>query len=270
MKRLSRGDRVLITGGTSGLGREAARQLAARGCRVAITGRRREKLDSAAQACRDAGAADVLTLEGSVSNSLDVQRHFDEIMSKWGGLDAAILNAGVGEGEHGAAFDARVYRWTFETNVFGACEWLERIVPVMVKQGRGVIAGVASPAGWRGIPRTGAYSSSKAALATLLESLRVDLRGSGVDIVIVCPGFVRSELTDRNDPKDMWFLLDTADGVRRMLRGIDRRTRVAHFPFPFTHALRYLVRPMPGWLFDRFAARFVRRNKRPYVDESAR
>lgn len=260
---------MLITGATSGLGREMAIQLGRRGCRVAITGRRKDRLDEAAAAVRQAGATDVLALHGSVTDDAHVSTHAQTIRAAWGGLDVLILNAGVGDSVHGTKFTAENYRWTFDTNVLGACRWIEQMLPGMLAQGSGVIAGISSPAGWRGFPGTGSYSASKAALTTLLESLRVDLRGTGVEVVIVCPGFVRSEITDRNDPKEMIQLLDTADGARRILRGIDRRRRVVHFPFPLTWIIRYVIRPMPGWLYDRFASRYLRRTKRPYVDAGA-
>ena len=103
-------------------------------------------------------------------------------------------------------------------------------IPVVIDFS-GTIAGIASIAGYRGLPKSGAYCASKSALITLLESTRIDLRGTGVDVVTVCPGFVKSEITARNDPKDMMFLLETDDGVRRMIRGIERKERLVHFPW---------------------------------------
>ena len=260
--------RVLITGATSGLGREMARQLAARSCRVALTGRRGAMLDAAAEECRAAGAAQVLTLLGSVTEPEVVRAHAEQLRRDWDGVDVAILNSGISDAEHGRTFNADVYRRTFDTNVLGMCLWLEEIVPNMIAQRGGVIAGISSPAGWRGLPKMGAYSASKAAVSSLLESLRVDLRGTSVEVVDVCPGFVRSEMTARNDPRDMIQLLETADGARRILRGIERRQRIVHFPFPMTTIVRWVIRLMPGWLYDRVAARVIRRNKQPYVDAS--
>jgi len=260
--------RVVVTGATSGLGREMARQLGARGCRVALTGRRRNKLEPAAEETRQAGAVDVLPLHGTVTDLDAVRRHYERIHEAWGGLDVAILNAGVGDSRHARDFTADDYRWTFETNLFGVCNWMEVVLPDMRERGSGVIAGISSPAGWRGFPQTGSYSSSKAALSTMLESIRIDLRGTGVTIVNVCPGWVKSEITARNDPKDMYMVLETSDGAARILRGIERRRRVVHFPFPLTHLLRYVVRPMPGWLYDRVITKLVDRTKEPYVDES--
>lgn len=261
--------RVLITGASSGLGKELARQLGSRGCRLALTARRREKLERACAAASEAGAAEVLPLVGSVTDSVVVRSHYEEILERWGGLDVAILNAGVGDSVDAKQFSADDYRWTFETNVFGVCNWLELIIPRMLEAKSGTIVGISSPASWCGFPQTGSYSASKAALSTMLESVRVDLRNSGIKVITVFPGFVKSEITDRNDPKDMLMLLETADGVRRLLRGIDKERRIVHFPFPLTHLVRYGLGRMPRSWFDALATRFVKRNKRPYIDESA-
>lgn len=263
---MSRSKRVLVTGATSGLGLEMAVQLGRRGWRVAVTGRREDKLRLAAAAVAAAGG-ECLPLLGSVAEPETVKRHYAEIKTKWGGLDWAILNAGVGDSVSARQFSSENYRWTYATNVFGATNWLEAALPDMIAAGSGTVAGIASLAAWRGLPNSGAYSSSKAALVTLLESARVDLQGTGVRVVTVCPGFVRSELTERNDPKEMWFLLETEDGARRILDGIEAGERLVHFPWQLSLPMRYLVRLMPVWLYDRIARRFARK-KRPYADPS--
>ena len=262
-------DCVLITGATSGIGRETARQLGQRGCRLAITGRREDRLEEVASMARDAGADDVITLAGSVTDVEIVKRHYAMIQERWQRLDAVILNAGVGDSRSARTFSASEYRWTFDVNLFGVCNWLECVIPEMLSQRNGLIVGVSSPAAWAGFPGTGSSCASKAALSTMMESVRLDLRGTGIDVVIVCPGFVKSELTDRNDPNEMVMLLDVEDGVRRMLRGVDRRKRVVHFPFPFTHFVRHVIARLPRFIFDPLMARFARRTKKPYRDESA-
>lgn len=270
---IERDHRVLITGATSGIGRELARQLGARGCRIAITGRREAKLDACANEVRKAGG-EALPLVGTVTDPDIVRGHYDAIQKSWQGIDVAILNAGVGDSCHARQFTAENYRWTFDVNVFGICNWIEMLLPGMLenaKEGkRPVIAGISSPAGWRGFPEMGSYSSSKAAVTTMLESIRVDLRGTAIDIITVCHGWVKSEITDRNDPKDMFVLLETDDGARRIINGIEQRKRLVHFPRRVTWLVRAVVRPLPGWAFDRLMARVARRTpKKPYVDESA-
>ena len=262
-----KGLRVAITGASSGLGREMAVQLARAGARVAITGRRKEKLAEAGKAVRAAGG-ECVELLGDVTEPAQVKAHYAELKERWGGLDWAILNAGVGDSMSAREFSAENYRWTFATNLGGVTHWIEAVLPDMLAAKSGVIAGVGSLAGFRGLPQSGAYSASKAALYALLESTRVDLRGTGVDVVTVCPGFVKSEMTDRNDKKQMPFLLETEDGAARIIRGIQARRRVVHFPWQLSLPMIYLVHNLPGWFYDWFAANFVKRKKKPYVDES--
>lgn len=248
--------RALVTGATSGLGREAAVQLARRGWRVAISGRRRDALEETARLVKAAGG-EPLGLCGSVTDPAEVAAHHAAIVAAWGGVDYAVLNAGVGDMMNAREFKAEPVKWTFDANVFGVCHWMEALIPGMLAQKSGVIAGVASLAGFRGLPKSGPYSASKAALITLLESARVDLIGTGVDVVTVCPGFVRSEMTDRNNPGTMPFLMETADGVEAMLAGIDARRRVVHFPWQLSYATKYLLPAIPDFLYDWIAHQFA-------------
>jgi NAD(P)-dependent dehydrogenase (short-subunit alcohol dehydrogenase family) len=251
------GRRVLITGASSGLGREMARQLAGRGCRVAVTGRREQELRETARQAASAGG-ECLPLVGSVTECGVVERHYAAIHEAWGGVDWAILNAGVGDSVDARHFRGDVYTRVFATNVGGAVNWLEAVLPGMIAARSGVVAGISSLAAWRGLPGAGAYSASKAALATLLESTRVDLRGTGVDVVIVCPGFIRNGTPNPDDEQGKPFLLGLEDGVRRILAGIERRKRIVHFPWQLSWPMRYVVRNLPGRSYDWVVSRLSR------------
>jgi len=262
--------RAVVTGATSGLGRELAVQLARRGWRVAVTGRRPDALKETAALVNAAGG-EALLLVGSVTEDDEVRGHYAAIRAAWGGLDCAILNAGVSDETDARKFSAELVRWTFDANVLGVARWMEAVLPGMIAQGSGVIAGVASLAAFRGLPKSGAYCASKAALLTLLESSRVDLRGTGVEVVTVCPGFVKSEITDRNDPRSMPFLMETTDGAAAILRGIDARRRVVHFPWPLSYPMKYLVPAIPDFAYDWLASKLKGlRKKRPSAEGAAR
>lgn len=254
--------RVLITGATSGLGRGMAVLLARRGWKLALTGRRVDALSETARLVRDAGG-EALVLPGSVTDMGEVRAQYAAVKAAWGGLDWAILNAGVSESMDSKAFSAELVRWTFDANLLGVARWLEVLIPDMVAQGSGVIAGISSLAAFRGLPQSGPYSASKAALNSLLESVRVDLYSTGVEIVTVCPGFVKSEMTVRHAPGSMPFLMETADGAAAIVAGIDARRRVVHFPWPLSYPMKYLVPALPDFLYDRIASRlgYLRRKK---------
>jgi NAD(P)-dependent dehydrogenase (short-subunit alcohol dehydrogenase family) len=246
--------RVLVTGASSGLGREMARQLGSRGFRVAVTGRREADLQETARRVESAGG-ECLVLAGSVTEPEVVRRHYAAIRQAWGGLDWAVLNAGIGDSVDGRDFRAETCHRVLATNVGGAANWLEAVLPGMIEARSGTVAGISSLAAWRGLPRAGAYCASKAALATLLESVRVDLRGSGVDVVVVHPGFIRNGSGDSADDQGKPFLMELEEGVRCILSGIERGRRVVHFPWPLSYLMRYVVRNLPGSTYDWLASR---------------
>ncbi len=223
---------------------------------MAVSGRRKEQLEETAKLVKEAGG-EPLILCGSVTDPVEVKAHYAAMKAAWGGLDYAVLNAGVGDMMDAKAFSAETVKWTFDTNVMGVCYWMEAMIPDMLVQKSGTIAGVASLAGFRGLPSSGPYSASKAAVITLLESTRVDLVGTGVAVVTVCPGFVRSEMTARNKLGSMPFLMDTKDGVAAMLAGIDAKRRVVHFPWQLSYASRYFLPAIPDFLYDLIAPLFA-------------
>jgi NAD(P)-dependent dehydrogenase (short-subunit alcohol dehydrogenase family) len=234
-----------------------ARQLGARGWRIAITGRRRGELEETARRVEGVGG-ESLALVGSVADVDTVKRHYAAIRERWGGLDWAILNAGVGDAVDAREFRAETYRHVLETNVGGAVNWIEAVLPDMIAAHGGTIAGISSLAAWRGLPGAGAYSASKAALVTLLESTRVDLRGTGVSVVTVCPGFVKNGGRPEDD-EGKPFLMETEDGVRHILAGIDRKRRLVLFPWPLSFLMRYVVHNLPGSAYDLLMGRLAAR-----------
>jgi hypothetical protein len=123
--------------------------------------------------------------------------------------------------------------------------------------GRGTLCGIASVSGFRGLAGAGAYCASKAAAITWLESLRAELRGSGVSVVTVCPGYVDTPLS-RVNPYRMPFLLPADEAARRIARAIEAKRRLAVVPWQMA-LVSYPLRALPGWLYDRIAARAPRK-----------
>jgi NAD(P)-dependent dehydrogenase (short-subunit alcohol dehydrogenase family) len=252
------GPRALVTGASGGLGREMARQLGRRGFRVAVTGRREALLRETARLVEAAGS-EALPLVGSVRDPATVTRHAAEVRAAWEGLDWLVLNAGIGDGVDARHFDAQRFSDVLATNVGGAANWLAAVLPWMIEARSGTVAGISSLAAWRGLPGAGAYSASKAALATMLESARVDLRGTGVRVVTVFPGFIRNRGEPGADDAGKPFLLDLEEGVRRILDGVESGRPVVHFPkrlsWPMRHVVRNLPAPAYDWLMARVSPR---------------
>jgi len=169
-----------------------------------------------------------------------------------------IANAGIGKGTSGEDLgDMALLRRTLEVNVVGLAATLAAFAPAMRKAGRGTLAGICSVAGFRGLAGNGAYSGSKAAAMTWLESLRTEMHGSGVSVVCICPGYIDTPLT-RVNRFHMPFLLGADEAARRIARAIARCPRVAVIPWQMA-MVAAVLRNMPDWLYDRIAARAPRK-----------
>jgi short-subunit dehydrogenase len=167
--------------------------------------------------------------------------------------DLVIANAGVSAGTSAEDLrDVAHLRRLVEVNVIGVAVTLAAFAPAMRKAGRGTLAAIASVAGFRGLAGNGAYSASKSAVITWLESLRTEMRGSGVSIVCICPGYIDTPMTRVNRFR-MPFLLSADEAARRIARAIDRRPRLAVVPWQMA-LVSVALRNMPGWLYDRLAA----------------
>jgi hypothetical protein len=242
--------RVVITGASSGIGEALARHYAAPGNILGLISRR---------------PANTQGLPGSaVPYALDVtdvtalERAAADFISRFGAPDLVIANAGIGKGTSGEDLaDMDLLRRTLDVNVVGLAATLAAFAPSMRKAGSGTLAGICSVAGFRGLAGNGAYSGSKAAAITWLESLRTEMRGSGVSVVCICPGYVDTPLTRVNRFR-MPFLLTADEGARRIARAIARRPRLAVVPWQMA-LVSMVLRLLPGWLFDRLAANAPRK-----------
>ncbi|RKG74345.1 SDR family NAD(P)-dependent oxidoreductase [Corallococcus terminator] len=243
---------ALVTGASSGLGRGLALWLAKHGLRVFATGRRLSQLQALAAEAQAAGAT-VEPVVMDVTHAEAAQERIRAIDAECGGLDLVIANAGVGGPTHGKRMDWDKARAIIDTNVTGAAATLCAVLPQMVERRRGHVVGISSLAGYRGLSGHAAYSASKAFLSTFLESLRVDLKGTGVGVTCVFPGFVKSELTAKNR-FPMPFLMETEDAVELMGRAIFAGETEVSFPWQVSASMRVL-KAMPNTLFDATARR---------------
>ena len=172
--------------------------------------------------------------------------------------DLVIANAGISAGTSGEDLDDVGYlRRLLDVNVVGVAVTLAAFAPAMRKAGRGTLACIASVAGFRGLAGNGAYSASKSAAITWMESLRTEMHGSGVSVVTICPGYIDTPMTRVNRFR-MPFLLPADEAARRIARAIERKPRVAVVPWQMA-LVAVVVRNLPGWLFDRLVAGAARK-----------
>lgn len=253
---------AFITGASSGLGRGLALRLARDGYRVALAARRHEALQDAAREIRAAGG-EALPLTVDVADRDAVLAGVDACRRELGPVDLLVANAGISIMTRPESLDSLEVERVMRVNFLGAVYAVEAVLPEMLERDRGHLVAVGSLAGYSGLPLTAAYSASKGALHNFFESLRLDLRKSGVDVTMITPGYVKTPLTDRND-HSMPFLLETEDAVDRMVRAIRRRRPLHSFPLPLA-ALVWLAQILPAGVYDAIASR-KGRDKRPADD----
>lgn len=211
---------AVITGACGGLGQALARELLAQGAHVALLGLDRSKLDALRALAPERSA--VYTPD--VSDAESMQAVADDWMSRHGVPDLVIANAGVAGGfDTEQRSDLAVMRRMLEINVLGVATTFHPFIARMRATGRGSLVGVASLAGWRGLPGNGAYCASKAGVMAYLQSLRAELRDCGLHVSTVCPGYLRTPLTAGNRFK-MPGLMEPDDAARQLL---SRSTRGA-------------------------------------------
>lgn len=243
---------AFVTGASSGIGQALAARLAATGCRLALVARRVDEVQRwIAQAGLPADrvavyAADVRDVDAIV----DVGR---ACIERQGLPDIVIANAGISVGVDTAdRADLDVVRATFETNVLGLAATFQPFIAPMRGRRSGTLVGVGSVAGIRGLPGHAAYSSSKAAVIAYCESLRGELRGDGVRVVTVCPGYIDTPLT-RGNRYSMPFLMSAEAFAERASRAIDRGASYRVIPWQMGVVAK-LMRGLPNVVFDRLLA----------------
>ncbi len=238
-----------ITGASTGIGRELALQLAARGVRVAVSARSADALAdlAAAHAGITPFSLDVTDLAAARTAAAAVHAHL-------GSIDLVILCAGVWDPMGSWDYQAERATHSMAVNYTGIVNVLDPILPLLRAQSRGQIALMASLAGYRGIPNAAAYAPSKAAVISLAESLRPDLRGTGTKISVINTGFVATPMTAHNT-FPMPQILPAAVAATRILRGLDARRFEIAFPWLLAHLANFLRKRsylVYFWAIDRF------------------
>ncbi len=248
------GRRVFITGASSGIGSALAHHYAGQGAVLGLVARRADRLAELAAELNIAGAASVFTYPLDVTDADALQAAGDDFMMHAGSPDVVIANAGVSSGtltEHRE--DLAAIRRILDINVYGLATTFAPFIPAMRQRGTGRLVGIASVAGIRGLPGAEAYSASKAAAIAYLESLRVELRSSGVRVVTIAPGYIDTPMTEHN-PYPMPFKLPVDEAARRFASAIERGSSYTVIPWQMGIVAKVL-RLLPNWLYDRLFAK---------------
>jgi len=243
---------AFVTGASSGIGRGLAVRLAQEGYAVGLAARRAERLQEVAGDIRDYGGA-AAALPCDVSDPASVRAAVETCRGDLGPIDLLVANAGIGARTAPDELTARQVETVMAVNFFGAIHAVEAVLPEMLRRRSGHLVAVSSMAGFGGLPERASYAASKAALSTFFESLRLDLRGSGIAVTVISPGFVQTEMTS-DDGRSRPFIMEVDEAVERMIVSILNRDPSLVFPRPLGAAV-WAARILPRRLYDVLAHR---------------
>jgi len=259
------GKKIWLTGASSGIGEALAYELGRRGAVVALTARRGEALERIVAGIQSAGGR-AHSFPGDVQDLVAMKALAAAIRDQLGGLDMLIANAGTHVFTVPEQFDSAEYLGLMNLNYGGMLHTIEAVVPEMLARGEGHIVGMASMAGFRGLPRAAAYGASKAAMAHFLESIRYHYEPKGLRVTVVDPGFVKTPLTDKNDFQ-MPFLMAPDAAARAICNGLEREALEVSFPIPFNWFMK-LMRIIPFPLYHFLVTALWRRMERDRASRS--
>lgn len=240
---------VMITGASSGIGKGLALEIAARGARLGLLARRQELLDELVGAVKGRAIA----VAADVRDAQAMKTAADRVREELGPIDILIANAGIGTSSHISQLDPDHVANVIGINVLGAANSVAAVVPQMVERGQGQLVAISSLAAYRGLAKSAAYCASKAALSAYFESVRIDLRGTGVGVTIIHPGFIKTPLTAGRDAK-MPYLMELDDAIPKIVSAIEKGKKSIAFPWQLATVVRAGML-MPTFMYDWIAAR---------------
>ena len=242
---------VLITGASSGIGRGLACELAQRGASVGLLARRAELLHEIASRINQSGGR-AIALPADVTDSNQVRAATGELRRTFGRIDLLVANAGISINTFVPDLCEKKIAELINVNVIGVVNSVSAVLAEMVQQGHGHLVVNSSLAAYRALPKSAAYCASKAAISSFFEALRIDLKGTGVDVTIIHPGFVRTQMI-RSIARTP-YVMEVDHAVRKIVGAIEKRKKGYAFPWQLA-ALARACKLLPIPMYDWFAAR---------------
>jgi short-subunit dehydrogenase len=243
---------VMITGASSGIGRGLALELASRGANLGLLARREELLNEIVAEAKARGVKAV-SASADVRDARAVRDAADRFRSELGPIDILIANAGIGTADHALKLAPEHACDVININVLGAINSVSAVASEMVARGQGRLVAMSSLAAYRGLPKSAAYCASKAALTAYFESVRIDLRNTGVGVTIIYPGFIKTDLTAGRAAK-MPYLMELDYAVKKIVSAIEKEKKTYAFPWQLATIVRSGLL-MPASMYDWIAGR---------------
>ena len=244
---------VFLTGASSGIGEALALEIAKCGATLGLLARREDLLKELAEKCEQSGGkARYFVVD--VTDAKAVADAAESLRNEYGKIDILIANAGIGGNDSETRnFNAQAVAQVININLLGAVNAVSAVLPAMLENKSGQLVAISSLAGFRGLPKSAAYSASKAGMTAFFESVRLDVQAKGVAVTIIQPGFIKTPLTSGRTNK-MPFLMELEDAIPLFLRAIEKRKKFAAFPWQLATFVR-LGKIFPAWLYDKIAGR---------------
>lgn len=244
---------IFLTGASSGIGEGLAIAMAEKGAVVALVARREEELTRIAeQITAKNGIARVFAVD--VTDAEGLANAAQAFRDEFGHIDIMIANAGIGGNDQKTRnYDPASVKKLIDINLLGAVNSIHAVIKPMQERKSGHLVAISSLAGFRGLPKSAAYSASKGAMTNFFESVRLDQAANGIDVTIIQPGFIKTPLTSGRSNK-MPFLMELEDAIPKFLSAIEKKKRFAAFPWPLATFVR-AGKFFPSWLYDRIAGR---------------
>jgi NAD(P)-dependent dehydrogenase (short-subunit alcohol dehydrogenase family) len=243
---------VLISGAGSGIGRQFARTLAAEGARVGGLDRNAAALDALETEINGRPFARAVA---DVTDAAAVAAAVRDLEQRLGPTDLLIASAGLGKETSALDFQAEVFADLIRVNLIGVSNAIAAVLPGMRERRRGHITALSSLASWRGLPRMAGYCASKAGVNALLDALRVELKPFNIAVTTLCPGWIRTPMTEAARLPESVKLLTVEYAVQRMVRALRRRRSFYAFPRHGVWQVRLITclpRPIADWLTARY------------------
>ena len=244
---------IFLTGASSGIGEALAIELAKRGAILGLLARRENLLKQIAAKCESVGGkARILVCD--VVDAIAVQKSADILRNEFDAIDILIANAGIGgNNAETRNFNAEAVKKVIDINLIGAVNAVAAVLPPMLEKGSGQLVAISSLAGFRGLPKSAAYSASKAGMTAFFESVRLDVQNRGVSVTIIQPGFIKTPLTSGRANK-MPYLMELEDSLPHFIGAIEKKKKFAAFPWQLATLAR-VAKIFPAWLYDRTIGR---------------
>lgn len=239
--------KVFITGASSGIGEYLAYAYANQGFFVGLAARRKDRLERVKSKCDSIGG-EAKVYELDVLDGEACREASSDFIALPGKLDAVYANAGVGSPDALSSGSAETMNEILSINILGVTNTVMPFIPYLKEQKSGKIAVVSSVASFRGLAHHSAYSGSKAAVRNISQGWGTALHKHGISVTAICPGFIKSEMTDKNDIP-MPFIMETDVAVEKIIRAVNKRKKVFIFPWQWKIIVP-LFQILPRWILQ--------------------